>query len=91
MTQQIVLVIYVLQGNSGKEKGKTMERASKKNMRELEELLKDIDKNAMVYAVGESDGKRVAVVKFMDKVREFKTNTEAYMTMVDEALRIQGY
>lgn len=68
-----------------------MERVSKKTMRELEELLKDIDKDAMVYAVGEADGKRVAVIKFMDEVREFQTNTAAYMTMVDEALKIQGY
>ena len=68
-----------------------MERVSKNTMRELEELLKDIDKDAMVYAVGEADGKRVAVVKFAGKVREFKTNTAAYMTMADEALKIQGY
>lgn len=81
----------MLQGNSSKEKGKTMERVSKKTMRELEELLKDIDKDAMVYAVGEADGRRVAVIKFMGKVREFKSNTEAYMTMADEALKIQGY
>lgn len=81
----------MLQGNSGKEKGKAVERVSKKTMRELEELLKDIDKDAMVYAVGEADGRKVAVIKFMGKVREFKSNTEAYMTMADEALKIQGY
>ena len=68
-----------------------MERVSKKTMRELEELLKDIDKDAMVYAIGEADGKRVAAIKFMGEIREFKTNTEAYMTMADEALKIQGY
>ena len=68
-----------------------MERVSKKTMRELEELLKDSDKDAMVYAVGQADGRKVAVIKFMGKVREFKTNTAAYMTMTDEALKIQGY
>ena len=68
-----------------------MERVSKKAMRELEELLKDIDKDAMVYAAGEKDGRKVAVIKFMGKVREFKSNTEAYMAMADEALKIQGY
>ena len=68
-----------------------MGRTSKKAMRELEELLNDIDKDAMVYAAGEADGRRVAVIKFMGKVREFKSNTEAYMTMADEALKIQGY
>lgn len=68
-----------------------MERVSKKTMRELEELLKDIDKDAMVYAVGQADGRKVAVIKFMGEIREFKTNTAAYMTMTDEALKIQGY
>ena len=68
-----------------------MERTSKKMMKELEELLKDIDKDAMVYAVGEADGRKVAIIKFAGKVREFKSNTEAYMIMADEALKIQGY
>lgn len=68
-----------------------MERVSKKTMMELEELLKDIDNDAMVYAVGEADGRKVAVIKFMGEIREFKTNTAAYMTMTDEALKIQGY
>ena len=76
---------------AARRKGRAMERVSKKTMRELEELLKDIDKDAMVYAAGEADGKSVAVVKFAGKVREFKSNTEAYMTMADEALKIQGY
>lgn len=68
-----------------------MGRTSKKAMSELEELLRDIDKDAMVYAAGEKDGRKVAVIKFMGKVREFKSNTEAYMMMADEALKIQGY